>query len=227
MQNDNLPGLTPVWLITLATALGILITIAVPAILGPDGIKASDWLGFAGNVLTAGVAAVAVYFAWKGIANQLRVSLMSREEDRMERELPGLREIAALLRPASVLCSMKPIPKSAIRVLKSLGLQTTDGPILGKLEQKLPRADDGHRRPLAAILEQIALHAHTAITLEETLDAPVSEQERDLITQAVAEMTDAIHELSSFKTLIDDKIATFERRLPQFKAELSRFFEGR
>ncbi|KWV58115.1 hypothetical protein AS156_35435 [Bradyrhizobium macuxiense] len=45
----------------------------------------SDWLGFVGgflgDALTAFVAAIAVYYAWRGINRQLRVSIVSRKED--------------------------------------------------------------------------------------------------------------------------------------------------
>jgi hypothetical protein len=89
MDNDNLPGLSPLWLISLATLFGILLPIMVPVIFGND-IRAADWIGFSGSVLTAGVASAAVYYAWRGIKRQLRADFLSREEDRIERELPGL-----------------------------------------------------------------------------------------------------------------------------------------
>src|SRR5262245_48759250 len=49
-----------------------------------------QWLGFAGSVISAAVAAVAVFFAWRGIVLQMQIALVSREEERMERALPGL-----------------------------------------------------------------------------------------------------------------------------------------
>jgi hypothetical protein len=97
MDNDNLPGLSPLWLISLATLLGVFISLAVPAAIGPHAIKPSDWIGFAGSVLTGGIAAAAIYYAWRGLTRQLRISLISREEDRIERELPGLRELSKFL----------------------------------------------------------------------------------------------------------------------------------
>jgi hypothetical protein len=225
MDTNNLPGLTPLWLILLATVLATLIPIAVPFVFGAD-VKASDWTGFAGSVLTAGVAGIAIYYGWRGIVRQLRVSLMSREEDRMERELPGLQQVAALLGRANILCLMEPLPMTAIRVLKSLGLQTSDGSVLNKLETKLPRASDADRRALTAILEKIDLSAINATSLQQSLEPPLSEDESQLMSRQMVDMTDAIRELASFKASIDEKIATFQRRIPQFKAELSRFFEG-
>jgi hypothetical protein len=56
-----------------------------------DGNRA-DWLGFCAGVLAASVAAIAIFFAWRGITRQMRVSIISREEERLERDLPGLYE---------------------------------------------------------------------------------------------------------------------------------------
>jgi hypothetical protein len=75
----------PLWVVT-----------AINAAKGPG-----DWLGFAGsllgNLLTAIVAAGAAGFAWHGVRYQVQISLMSREEERMERELPGLRDAITFL----------------------------------------------------------------------------------------------------------------------------------
>lgn len=44
----------------------------------------------AGSLLTAIVLAVSIYFAWRGITQQLHITLINREEDRIEAGLPGL-----------------------------------------------------------------------------------------------------------------------------------------
>jgi hypothetical protein len=53
MDRDNLPGLSPLWLISLALVLGTAIVVLIPvSISGGDAIKASDWIGFAGSVVS-------------------------------------------------------------------------------------------------------------------------------------------------------------------------------
>ena len=56
----------------------------------------SDWLGFAGAIIgssfTSIVAGAAIYFASRSIRQQITAALLSREEDRIERDLPGLRD---------------------------------------------------------------------------------------------------------------------------------------
>ncbi len=72
----------PIWIIPLVEA-------------AREGSR-SDWLGFAGalisGALTSVVAAAAIYFGTRGIRQQVAVNLYSREEDRIEAELPGLRQ---------------------------------------------------------------------------------------------------------------------------------------
>jgi hypothetical protein len=91
-NHNDLSGLSPLWLILLATVLGILLSLAMPFIYGNEPVKPSDWIGFAGSVLTAGVAVAAIYYAGRNITRQLRINLISREEDRIEADLPGLRD---------------------------------------------------------------------------------------------------------------------------------------
>ena len=74
--------LLPIWVIPLIEA-------------AREGSR-SDWLGFAGTLisgaLTSVVAVAAIYFGTRGIRQQVAVNLYSREEDRIEAELPGLRQ---------------------------------------------------------------------------------------------------------------------------------------
>jgi hypothetical protein len=89
MERNNLPGLTPAAIIVLATIVAALLPIGVAYQFGGH-VNASDWIGFAGNVITAGVAAIAITYAWRGIKMQTEIDLISREEERMEALLPGL-----------------------------------------------------------------------------------------------------------------------------------------
>lgn len=90
MDRNNLPGLTPVAIIALMTILFAFATIAVPYVFSHDEVKASDWFGFAGNIITAGVALIAIRYAWLSIKMQTEIDIISREEERMEALLPGL-----------------------------------------------------------------------------------------------------------------------------------------
>ncbi|MBR1204516.1 MULTISPECIES: hypothetical protein [unclassified Bradyrhizobium] len=69
---QNLPGLTPAWLISLAMALGCVIVVMIPASIATgDAIKSSDWIGFSGNVVAGAVTVVAAIIAWFAVQRQI------------------------------------------------------------------------------------------------------------------------------------------------------------
>ena len=79
MDQNNFSGLSPVWLISLAMALGTAIVVLLPAsIAGGDAIKTSDWIGFAGNVVAGAMTTWPRlsfwYWASKQIGAQQRIA---------------------------------------------------------------------------------------------------------------------------------------------------------
>jgi hypothetical protein len=76
MNKDNLPGLSPLWLISLAMTLGILLILVVPLIITKEAIHPSDWIGFAGNIVAGAVALIAAIIAWRSV--QAQISVQSR-----------------------------------------------------------------------------------------------------------------------------------------------------
>lgn len=72
MGQNNSSGLSPVWLIALAMVLGTTIVVLLPAsIASGDPIKASDWIGFAGNVVAGVMTVIAALIAWVAVQKQI------------------------------------------------------------------------------------------------------------------------------------------------------------
>ena len=71
MESNNLPGLTPIAILVLFTALAFLLTGGIPILLAPDPVKVSDWLGFSGAVVGALVALGAAIIAWRAVQRQI------------------------------------------------------------------------------------------------------------------------------------------------------------
>jgi hypothetical protein len=72
MKNSNLPGLSPLWLISLAMVLGTLIVVMLPvSIATGDNIKSSDWIGFSGSVLSGAITLLAAVLAWFAVQRQI------------------------------------------------------------------------------------------------------------------------------------------------------------
>ena len=75
MDRDNLPGLSPLWLMSLALVLGTMIVVLIPvSISGGDVIKANDWIGFAGSVVSGVMTLLAATIAWFAVKRQIDAS---------------------------------------------------------------------------------------------------------------------------------------------------------
>jgi len=80
MRDNNLPGLSPIWLIGLALVLGTTITVLVPVTFpGGDKLTPASWLGFAGSVLGGSITMLGLFIATRNVNRQLRINLISRE----------------------------------------------------------------------------------------------------------------------------------------------------
>lgn len=72
MKSGNLPGLSPLWLISLALVLGTLFLVVIRiSIATGDTIKSSDWIGFAGNVVAGAITLFAAILAWFAVQRQI------------------------------------------------------------------------------------------------------------------------------------------------------------
>jgi len=87
-------GLGALGLLSLAAALALLLTIGIPITVSKDKVELKDWLGFAGNLLGAIFTVLAAVIAWYAVQRQIRVqreanllSVMTREETRLENEI--------------------------------------------------------------------------------------------------------------------------------------------
>ncbi|UWU89450.1 hypothetical protein [Bradyrhizobium sp. CB1015] len=60
----------------------------IPLVKAISAGNPSDWIGFFGNIAAAAMTIAAAVVAYFTVAHQVRISLMSREEDRMENLLP-------------------------------------------------------------------------------------------------------------------------------------------
>jgi hypothetical protein len=116
----------------------------------------NDWLGFvggmAGNALTALVAMAAVYFGWQGVKRQLRTNVISREEERIERQLPGLREVAGGLEQFFP----KPLSKGSLMLIALAPLRGDHSGVNDHdIKRWFPQADPSTRQALLIILQQL------------------------------------------------------------------------
>jgi hypothetical protein len=242
MNKNNLPGLSPLWLIALALALGIFVLTSIPLLVSVNVINSTAWIGFSGSVIGGAIAIVAVVVATLNVRRQLRVNLLSREEERMEAALPGLREVAAYLewiRPELIGA------RHIVEVLTTTNGSPSSKTIEQNIRGQLPNADETSAIQLIILLESIANHA-TEVSWSEKrlatannkigLDGLRGEEVKAYTSSELKNMTTghnlresvlqtSIYNLEQFEKTIVTKIALFEERLPRFRKEMENYFE--
>jgi hypothetical protein len=81
----QLPGLSPLWQILLALGLGTSIIAMIPfGIVGGDAIKASDWIGFAGSVVSGAMTLAAAAAAWFAVQRQINAQIEIARQNETE-----------------------------------------------------------------------------------------------------------------------------------------------
>lgn len=192
-----------------------------------EGSRA-DWLGFAGgligSLLTAVVAGVAIYFAWRGIMRQLRITIISREEDRIERDLPGLRDAhskaAALVARLQTPTSIKAVCEPLVSYIPA-GV----GHALTRNEPPLPDTDPATRR----LFEQLHIRLYKCAQSLRALESQ-SQHQRNIakpvdFTAAWTELFVAVGEMRAFAETLKKKISRYEDALPRFRSQIEQYFD--
>lgn len=111
-MNKNLPGLSPLWLISLSLVLGTVIVVLLPvAIATGDPIKASDWVGFAGSVVGGAMTVIAALVAWFAVQKQISAQQLIAERqmaiqafDALVRHVEELRSEQVLQQNIRIIC---------------------------------------------------------------------------------------------------------------------------
>lgn len=242
MERNNLPGLTPIAIILLAVVLGIFLSISVPLFIGSAAIRPSDWIGFAGSVLTSGVAAIAAYLAWRNISRQMRANFLSREEDRIEEELPGLSDtedrLAIML--SQFEAARHPVALGQLLLAHKIGVKRSS--VADAVDLIFPRANRRTRRRLAelffdininvvrcSIREQERTAAKADLSNISQFTAADHQKVRDAEKAAClgydlqwAKVQEAVRGLKDFRENAVERIALLEDRLIRIRAEIER-----
>jgi hypothetical protein len=230
MEHRYSPGLSPLWLMALAMTLGVFLTLAIPLIISAGTINSTAWIGFAGSCVGGAVAIIAVVVATWNVRRQLRVNLLSREEERMETQLPGLQEIAGLLH--GMLPGMKPDPKAVISELRPIqsdldlsqfnstmhaALQGEPGPITDEsLKKVIPLADHVTRQHLLVIMQSVERAAYRL--QQQNKGGEIGKNLGMLVL-----MTE-LQNLREFEKTLMRRIASYDDRLKAFRNEIEEFF---
>ena len=232
VEPNNLPGLTPVALIVLATALALLFPLSVPFLVGSTPLRPADWLGFAGSILTSGVAFAAVMVAWRNISRQMRANFLSREEDRIEDELPGLRDTEDRLATMLSLLEAAGRPQVILEILRPSGLLDGEGNLSGAIDRAFPRANEITRRRLtehffdlrnslsAAVATERLLRLETSAFFVDDPSNPEATSLRQQLDEQWPAVMRSIGALRQFQIRMVARLEIMTTRLPRIRAEI-------
>jgi hypothetical protein len=245
MNKSNLPGLSPLWLISLAMVLGTTIVVMIPAaISGGDAIKANDWIAFAGNVLAGVMTLIAAVIAWFAVQRQIRaqaesearrttIDLISREEERMEALLPGLESAFNFLITVQNALIIQGNFDAYRTALNGLGLWLDDmNDMQAKIDKRLPTTDASTRLEIARTLGllvsgtseyQRAMHHMLDPDLVDRTPEETSATQWSLkaATNTVQSARDAFDRLL---LAIHERANLFRERMPKFRTRIEASF---
>jgi hypothetical protein len=236
-MKPSLPGLPTVAALMLCAIIAAWLGIAGPI----DASKLQNWQ----PLIAAIIAAAGIVIGASNFGKQLRISILNREEDRIEKQLPGLYDAAHLCR--SVIEQLRPIHSffGVVQFINdNLRLGGSPKSFEGDVEELLPVTDAATRRGVTSVLFGMYSRAIVAQgtrahqTQLENLAANPKEWEPSEYQKARAEITSLSFMLVSqgndFQRAIDRiegegraiarKIDTYERRLARIRGEIESFF---
>jgi hypothetical protein len=180
-------GFGAVGVFALAIAIAILLTIGTPLSTTKESIELKDWLGFAGNLLGAIGTLIAAFIAWRAVQRQvdiqrehLLIGVLTREEERIERELPSINSAINLMHQVQAILDNCESPALLYDALKEFGLYHHAPTVEVFLMERIPALPASVRIFMANDLGQLTMSAMAAKRLSE----PPDERDTQLLIDA-------------------------------------------
>jgi hypothetical protein len=206
------------------------------------GFQFKEWQTL-GGVLVAVAAATLAYI---GVQGTQRINVMTKEQDRLDAMLPGLRQISELLIAIRVLSSLRStslyqaslLLDSAIRVAPTESVEDA-------VRRQLPLADDSLKWEVAQLVFALRRQAEILKIGKEEVDRyrtdvakidtfavnrregllGVAKQVKASHKRENDEMQKLIVSLESFATAVKERIATAEQRQKVIRGIVDQFFK--
>jgi hypothetical protein len=234
-MHPMLPGPTAMINLMLAAILAVWL-----GILGPvDLSHLRDWQ----TLISAAVAAIGIYFAVRNVSRQIRINILLREEDRLDKQLPGLRNAVHFLEPFLIFKSVTAF-HGATGEFARLGFGKAGSTPEKDVEKALPSTDDATRAKVLDFLMEAYRLAQAAQgtralkeIMERTMGDPAQWDPRELQKQRAeitgaemkfvgqrAKFSDQMERVAALVDTINHVIRRYERRRIRIRAEIERYF---
>jgi hypothetical protein len=200
--------------------LPIWVTVVINA--AKEGSR-TDWLGFAGGIigslLSAGVAVAAIAFAWRGVSQQVKISVVSREEDRIERELPDLQDLSNAVDALTLQLSLNHhLGLQTPETFEAIGFVPANNTPIVALRTRFPRVDDRELRELAEIVSSLQSGPDMGRATVMMLGA-----NGEPVTTTYEFYAMAVNRLATYRERLTARIRKSEAMLPILRSEMERF----
>ena len=232
-------------LVVAAAIFGLVFGFAYGNLLGVQyGFQVKDWQTFGAMLVALAAAAV----AYIGVRNTQRITVMIREQDRIDDLLPGLRQVNELLMVIrGPLNAMRPQHRYQAALLLDAAIKVQPGEsVEDSVRRQLPLADHHLRWEVTEIVFALKSQAAILEVGEEELEkyqtdvANIHEfaaSEHEGLREAAAQvknsydrenekMARAIRALDEFAELIKERISKAEARRVIIRAVVDKFFES-
>lgn len=220
-----------------ALMLSVMIAVWL-GVFGPLNLAAIEkWQTLvAAGVAAAGIA-VAALMAVRNVSRQIRVNILLREEDRIEKQLPGLREAASYLADISHRCGhgkvFEGVHEAVAKDFKSSPQKT--------IETALPQTDPIIRKTVEALVFRcynLAWAAEAALRRANRRLEPPEKWAAGEYDKAVAELFNdterleeatknlgaGLRDIAAEIRALGAKADSYERRLTHIRSEIERYF---
>jgi hypothetical protein len=237
----------------------LLCTAAIVSWIGIAGPLVNDlaknpyqWFKDFQPLIGATLAGIGLYVAWLNVSRQVAqsreamlITLIGREEERIEENLPGLERTALFLSEINFKLNSTPNNKEYKDTLHESGLYLTPDKMRTMIDERLQTADAKTRLDLNHVMNLLVFHCDRLYTakhekrlidarLEHRLnflaiptaplvtDAEESEviDARQNLAEAESTFRLALDQFDMFKSGIDQKIVAYRRRLPIFRKRI-------
>jgi hypothetical protein len=232
----------PLFLTGLIAYAALIVGIVIGGILGsqqPILAFIQSWQ----TLIAAAIAFIGIWIAWLSVGRQPRVTLISREEDRIERVLPGLYDASVLLN--NIVLSLRGLGEHQDRASELLDIQLekrdkenldsavrralelTDRPtqlraleVLRELEWRARLL--AHRYEKTRLIEKDLNERPNDENLIATLD-----ESKVRLKKSNENFHGTLNKVEGLASEIDEKIRVFSIRLPALRTEIETFFHER
>jgi hypothetical protein len=182
-----------------------------------------DWQ----TLIAAAVALLAAFVAWFNVQKTLRINVISREEDRIETHLAGLRDALTLMGKIDAQLKFAQHDLGKIpAVLNEFGLESSDTST--DVEKLLPRTDHETRIRVVAAVSWVRFRLSLRGGAKTMLELPQSTQplsERtERFDEADRQLRRAVEEFHEATLGLLERVRRAEEQLPLFRRQIEAFF---